>query len=137
MLGFQGDAESPELDPIRIQKGMFLLSQEGGLATEERYDFDAHFWGPYSREVKNDLEQLVRDGYVQARPVPGYSWNKYALTAAGVDHAREVLPHVPAEQAHAVVNIKRTVTGASFRGLLDDVYSRYPDYAVNSLFRSA
>jgi hypothetical protein len=42
LLGFKGEAENPELDPIRIQKGMFLLAHEAGLPNGERYDFSPH-----------------------------------------------------------------------------------------------
>jgi len=136
LLGFKGEAESPALDPVRVQKGMFLLAQEGDLPTRERYDFEPYNWGPYSRQVRRDLDRLVADGYVQTRDVPGYSWKRYGLTAAGVDYARSLLEVAPKEAAHKVAEIKRRVTGVSFNRLLADVYAGYPDYAVNSLFRS-
>lgn len=79
----------------------------------------------------------MADGYVQARDVPGYSWKRYALTAAGIDHARNVLHQdVDSERAHQVAAIKRRVSGASFNKLLEDVYTAYPQMAVNSLFRA-
>ena len=69
--------------------------------------------------------------------MPGYSWKRYALTAAGIDYTRNVLHEdVKPEQAHRVVTIKRRVSGASFNKLLDDVYTAYPQMAVNSLFRA-
>jgi uncharacterized protein len=137
LLGFKGESDSPALDPIRVQKGMFLLAEEGDIPEAERYHFNPYNWGPYSREVRNDLDRLVADGYVQARDVPGYSWKRYALTAAGIDYARNVLHEdVDPQQAHRVAAIKRRVSGASFNTLLEDVYTAYPEMAVNSLFRA-
>lgn len=137
LLGFKSERDSPALDPIRVQKGMFLLSVEAGLPPTECYTFIPHNWGPYSREVRNDLDRLVTAGYVQARNVAGYSWRRYSLTDAGIDYARHVLHEgADAAAAHRVVEIKRRVTGQSFTKLLEDVYTAYPNMAVNSLFRT-
>jgi uncharacterized protein YwgA len=136
LLGFKGQDSSPSLDPVRIQKGMFLVAKESGLPETETYQFVAYNWGPYSRALRNDLGLLVNQGYAQARDVPGYSWKRYALTEAGIDRARELLNESPADAARAVAEIKRRVTGMSFTKLLDDVYAAYPDYAVNSLFKA-
>jgi uncharacterized protein YwgA len=137
LLAFKGEAQSPALDPIRVQKGMFLLAEEGGLPPAERYPFTPYMWGPYSRDLRDDLDRLVREGYVQARDVPGYSWKRYGLTAAGVDYARHLLhTEVEPDVAHRVAETKGRVSRASFNQLLDDVYSSHPAYAVNSLFRS-
>jgi hypothetical protein len=73
---------------------------------------------------------------VRRRDVPGYSWKRYSLTPAGVDQARRLLVSAPKDAAHKVAAIKRRVTEASFNRLLQDVYSAYPEYAANSLFRS-
>jgi uncharacterized protein YwgA len=137
LLGFKGEGDSPALDPIRVQKGMFLLAEEGHLPSGERYGFGAHMWGPYSRELRSDLDRLVSEGYVQTRDVPGYSWKRYGLTNLGVDYARHLLQGAAADTAHKVAETKRHVSSLSFNQLLHDVYSRHPTYAVNSLFRSS
>jgi uncharacterized protein len=136
LLAFKAESDSPALDPIRVQKGMFLLAEEGGLPAEERYDFTPYNWGPYCRDVRTDLDRLVGEGYVQARDVPGYSWKRYGLTAAGIDYARHVLrEEVEPQHARRVADIKQRVSSPSFNELLDDVYTAYPRMAVNSLFR--
>ncbi len=136
LLGFKGEGPSPALDPVRVQKGMFLLAQEGGLPKAEAYTFRPYNWGPYSRALRNDLNQLVSQGYAHALDVPGYSWKRYGLTTAGAERARQILAAAPSDAARAVAAIKRRVTAASFNKLLDDVYTAYPEYAANSLFRT-
>ncbi|MGH7490032.1 MAG: hypothetical protein ACREMY_31160, partial [bacterium] len=41
------DAERP-LDPVRLQKGLFLLAEEGGLSGAESYRFEPYDYGPFS-----------------------------------------------------------------------------------------
>lgn len=136
LLGFKGEGDSPALDPIRVQKGMFLLAQEGGIPESERYAFRPYNLGPYSSAVRSDLNQLITQGYVEARDVPGYSWKRYSLTAGGIDYARNLLHEdIDSGAARNLAAIKRRVSGASFNELLEDVYAEYPDYAVNSVFR--
>ncbi len=134
LMGFKGEGDSPTLDPIRVQKGMFLLAEEGHLPASERYQFEPHMWGPYSRELRRDLDRLVSEGYVQTRDVPGYSWKRYGLTEGGLDYARHMLQEADSATAHRVAHTKARITGHSFTALLQDVYSAHPEYAVNSLF---
>lgn len=137
LLGFNGEgSSSPHLDPIRLQKGMFLVAMEAGLPAEQTYPFMPHNWGPYSRELRADVCTLVMEGYVQADDVPGYTWKRYALTTAGLDLARHILNDTPGDVPRKVAEIKKRVSSSGFTGLLNDVYAAYPAYAVNSLFRT-
>ena len=88
LLGFKGTGDTVALDPVRVQKGMFLLAQEGGIPEDERYTFEPYHYGPYSFELKRDLNELVRSGLAAAHPVSGYSWHRYHLTKAGIEQAR-------------------------------------------------
>jgi uncharacterized protein len=123
------------LDPVRIQKGMFLLSQEGGLPAEQTYDFRAYHYGPMSSAVYNDLEYLEATGLIEGTPVPGYSWQRYKATTRGVEEARTLL-HEQADSAaaHKLYEIKQDVASKNFNDLLRDVYARYPAYATQSVF---
>lgn len=136
LLGFKSAADrSASLDPIRIQKGMFLLANEGNLPLAERYPFEADNWGPYSRELRRDLDELLTDGIAATKDVPGYQWKRYHLTQAGVNKAREALVAADPHDVQRLVGIKHRVSSLSFNDLLSQVYDAYPDYAVKSLFR--
>lgn len=138
LLAFKGAAPDgdPSLDPIRVQKGMFLFAQRGGLPPAERYDFVPHNYGPYSTVLKADLERLVREGYASKKPVPGYTWGSYRLTHAGMERAHQLLEEAPREQARQAFDIKQEVTSVSFNDLLRDVYADYPAFATRSVFRT-
>jgi hypothetical protein len=130
-----GDARA--LDPIRIQKGMFLLAQEGDLREEERYSFRAYDYGPFSSRIYDDLDALADEGLVAREAVPGYTWSRFRLTPAGLSEAQSLADQLNDRQLVSVrflVGLKKDVLSLSFNQLLQYVYSRYPDYAKNSVF---
>lgn len=125
------------LDPVRIQKGLFLLSQEGGLPEDNCYRFRAYDYGPFSSRIYSDLDDLVEEGLVAREPVPGYTWTRYRLTADGMVEAQAIADGLTPEERNAarlLVELKQTVLTQSFNRLLRYVYRRYPDYARNSIF---
>jgi uncharacterized protein YwgA len=130
------DAEG--LDPIRVQKAMFLFSQEGGRPAAERYAFVAYNYGPMSPRVYRDVEALVRGGLVERRPVEGHRWCRLRATKAGHAQARERLQEIAArapDALEALREVRCTVQAHDFAGLLEIVYERYPQYAQRSVFR--
>lgn len=136
LIGLEGAPEG--LDPVRVQKGMFLLAREGGLAGAERYAFRAYNYGPMSPRLYRDLDGLVRRGLVERLPVRGYGWSRVTVTPAGADHVSRLHAEAgPAARAsiERLAAIKRTIVGLSFSELLETVYSRYPAYASRSVFR--
>ena len=134
LLGI-GDARA--LDPIRIQKGMFLLAQEGALRSEERYSFRAYDYGPFSSRIYSDLDDLVDEGYVIREAVPGYTWSRFRLSPTGLAEAHVLAARLSDRQRASVrflARLKRDVLSLSFNKLLRHVYDQYPDYAKNSVF---
>jgi uncharacterized protein YwgA len=123
------------LDPVRLQKGMFLHAREGGVPPVERYWFVPYSYGPMSPALYGDLDALVRDGLVERRPVPGYSWSRYVATERGHAAASALAASAPAGPLHRLAEIKRRVAGLGFAALLSYVYARYPRYAARSVFR--
>jgi uncharacterized protein len=133
LLAYKGDGGSA-LDPVRIQKGMFLLSKEGVIPAGEQYEFTPYHYGPYSFELRADADRLVRQDMADSLPVSGYTWGNYRLTDEGIAYAKEVIERIGPEAARKVYEIKRAVTGKNFADLLRDVYARYPEFAQNSVF---
>lgn len=127
--------ERSALDPVRVQKGMFLFAKEGGVSESEAYTFEPYNWGPYSTLVNNDLQELVRDEFAVARDVPGYTWKTFAPTADGVNKARNLLKTAPRDSVQKLAQIKKRVGLVTFNELLSDVYENYPEFATRSLFR--
>src|SRR5664280_124773 len=123
MLGLRvTTSPSSTLDPVRIQKGMFLFSQQSEVGESEKYEFVPHIYGPYSRELRRDLDTLVEVGAVRETSVDGYSWKAYSLTESGVERAREVLKSSDENEVAVLLAIKERVSQATFTSLLKDVY---------------
>jgi uncharacterized protein YwgA len=136
LLVFLGSGEK-ELDPIRVQKGLFILAQEtpeAWLPSEARYRFEPYRYGPYSAEIYHDLDRLEGLGHVTASRIIGQSWNYYSLTPEGQELARSIAEGMDNRAVQYLRRLRDFVGELSFRKLLTTVYEHYPAYAVNSLF---
>lgn len=130
------DGDRDGLDPIRIQKGLFLVAQEGGLPTRERYWFVPYNYGPMSPRLYRDVDVLVRRGLLERCVVDGQSWRRIRATPAGRERARTLETQIGSQ--HFVLGrmrgIRRLVVGLDFGRLLTTIYERYPTYASRSVF---
>lgn len=130
------DGAPQGLDPVRLQKGMFLDAQESSGGAGEKYAFVPYNYGPMSAQIYSDLEQMVTSGLVEEKPVEGQAWERYVPTEKGLEVGRELLARDGSrEVAKDLHRIKREVASKTFKALLEDVYERYPDYASKSVFR--
>jgi hypothetical protein len=136
LIAFEGAPEG--LDPVRIQKGMFLFARETDVPATQKYDFRPYNYGPMSRQIYDDLDALVAGDLVEQVPVRGQSWTLYRATAQGVTRGNELVAQAGALYPQAVEHLfatKGAVASVSFEELLTDVYDRYPDMATKSVFR--
>lgn len=134
LLQFVGD---DPIDPIRIQKGMFLFAKEAGAPKTQVYDFVPYNWGPCSFEIYGDLDDLLARGLIERAPVLGASWSKYQRTATGHVMAKRTARSgkIVRDLANRAAEIRATVQGKDFEKLLRSVYQKYPEYATKSLLR--
>lgn len=128
-IGAVGPAE---LDPIRIQKGMFLLSMRG--PARNLYEFRPYNWGPFSSDVYADLDELTARGYLNSSRAPGRTWSVYRVTARGDQRARELVASAGAFAVGWLKSAREFLTTHSFAQLLREIYAAYPGFAVNSRF---
>ena len=119
-------------------KGLFLFSKEcppSWVSADARYQFEPYSYGPFSREVYDDLRTLVRLGLVAGEVVPGRDWKAHRLTARGNQTAGAIAPDWPIAVRSYLGKLRHFITRVSFSRLLEIVYGKYPDYAVNSVFQ--
>src|SRR5450755_729547 len=83
-----GTSGPEALDPIRIQKGMFLLSMRGPC--RDLYKFRPYNWGPYSSDLVGDLELLVSRGLLTTVQEPGRNWARFRPTSQGRERAGQM-----------------------------------------------
>lgn len=126
------------LEPVRVQKALFLLAQEAGLPPEERYAFEPYSYGPMSRAIYRDIARLVRQGVLEEVSAGAERRRRVRLTAHGRRLAGELDRDARSRRARARMQldaIRSEVVRLSFAALLRTVYDRYPAYATRSVFR--
>jgi uncharacterized protein len=130
------DGAPQGLDPVRLQKGMFLDAQESDPGEEEKYAFVPYNYGPMSAQIYSDLDALVGEGLVEEVPVQGRSWSRYVATEKGLEAGQDLLDKESSRDVGGqLYRIKKEVASKSFKALLEDVYERYPAFASKSVFR--
>ena len=130
-------SEGEPLDPVRLQKGMFLLAREARLPPRQRYWFVAYNYGPMSPAIYRDVDRLVGEGLAERVAAPGYRWERLVATDRGRERARELAEgdrSATAARLEVVEAVKREVTELDFSALLRRIYRQYPQFAARSVF---
>ena len=129
-----GDA----LSPVQLQKSLFLIGET--VPTVDRtdfYTFKPYNYGPFSREIYTDAEALAAEGLIMISSGPGQTWSDYRATMAGLEKSKELKSRLDDAQCAYIDGLINWLRKLSFEQLLKFIYSRYPEYAVNSMFRVA
>jgi len=137
-----GDGEPIE-GRTRLQKLVFLMQKrleelgEDPLQSDD-YEFIAYDYGPFSKELYDDIDETIARNMVEDREEDlGEDKVKYdyEIQENGKQWVREQLSE---EQAHRVLElaeeIKDEYGDVSLSDLIEEVYSRYPKYAENSIY---
>lgn len=137
-ISFEGAPRG--IDPVRLQKGMFLFAQEvEDVPVAQKYRFRPYNYGPMSKAIYDDLDKLVADGLIEAVPAEGQSWSRYRPTQRGVEHGMQILQGATEIRRRTGIqhlyDTKQAVATMSFDELLEDVYERYPAFATKSVFK--
>jgi len=115
------------LNPTVFVKLMFLLRYETELSSDRTfYDFVPYKYGPFSFALYRELTNLRRDGYL----TPDEKRVTLCERTAGL--AEEKIDELPAAFHEAVDKVVRRYGRKSQKGLVEDVYTRYPWYATKS-----
>jgi uncharacterized protein YwgA len=132
-------ASDDQIDGItRFQKLVFIL-QEGdliefdGLNQANRYDYEAHNYGPYSKELHNQLDRLDRKGVINKEAKRTPAGNKKEVFELGPEapKATDAIEELDIDSDRLLRTIKE-YEDMPLLELLDVVYEEYPDYAAES-----
>ena len=128
----------------RLQKMVFLLQKEleqreqfGG--TVPTYDFIPYDYGPFSRDLYDDLDAMIDQQFVDDAEEPLQSGKVKYIYEIEDDGQELVKSEVKRwEEVQEVLNVAREVKREYNDMLLSDliefVYSEYPDYAERSVY---
>lgn len=125
----------------RFQKMVFLLQEEteGHHRDLKHYRFKPYDYGPFSKELYDDLDELIERGLVsQSQEEFGDDkvFYEYELTEKGFSFMEESCEK---EEIRNIVNVSRDLKSdlnhMELSEVLDYVYSEYTEYAENSVLR--
>jgi DNA-binding PadR family transcriptional regulator len=115
------------MSPLQIMKSLFLFYKE--QQPEDFYEFIPYLYGPCSFEVYKDLKILEEAGLIISHPT-NRGWSLFTVTNKG----EEYLIKDNIELIRKLETIKEFVLSKSFFELLVEIYSKYPEFAINSIF---
>ena len=122
------------LDPVRMQKAIFLLTQRGSDTWQDLYTYRPYNWGPYSGQLSVDLDVLQATDQLVAEPFPGSQYGTFRATPLAEKRVREAWAACSQPEQSFLRTVRAYVTSKSFNALLREVYAAYPQYASKSLF---
>jgi uncharacterized protein YwgA len=123
----------------RMQKLAFLLDEEE-LDDEDFYKFVKYDYGPFSKQLLNDLDRLEREGVIEEEESKTFSGNRrydYRLSDEFADSV-ERLAETDDEVAEIVETARQVVrehNDKSIRALVEHVYDKHPKYKENSVYK--
>jgi uncharacterized protein YwgA len=160
--GGKSDFNDPVSGRTRLMKLLFLLQNEYNLhkklGIDEEYGFEAYNYGPFSKDVYDDVEFLENVGLIKTstkglagpadqneemkvvnnlsvdygleRPDVGYEEEVFELTKKGISFVEEqLLPSLPNSLYKEIIKTKERFSDLPLSSLLRYVYKKYPEAA--------
>jgi hypothetical protein len=126
-----GAAGPYQLDPIRLMKACFLISQRGRADWKAQFDFRPYSFGPFDAGVYRARDALLARGLLVADRSGRYP--AYSLSDEGHEEVARLREVIGDDNADWLARIGAYVTAKSFSELLDEVYATFPKFAVRSV----
>jgi uncharacterized protein len=126
--------EGAPMDPVQVQKAMFLLSRE--LADDVGsgfYRFRPYNYGPFDAEIYTDLQLLAIRGLISIAS-SSRGARLFSATPAGMRQGNDLLEELGPAARSYLRRVVEWVCSLSFADLVRAIYARYPDFRRNSVF---
>jgi hypothetical protein len=134
--GETGGYAEPITGKTRLMKEAFLLDQEG--RSDEPFihpgPFIPYKFGPFSVKVAAALEDLHNMGLVDSSKGDDTT-TRFVLSVEGRKEAGELWAQLPPDARKDLLVVKSSYNGQPLTSLLHYVYSKYPEYTVESELR--
>ena len=116
-----------------MMKLLFLVQMKGS-ARRRFYHFVPYHYGPFAKELYDDLERLQQEGLVSIEQADE---DKTRLMLADADRARQMVAQLPDDLRQDVRTVLDEYGGLTHNQLLARVYEEFPAYARRSRLRHA
>lgn len=126
----QNFIQKPAMITVAMKEA-FLLQQEAGLNLG--YDFIPYKYGPFSKEVYEDIEELEKNLLVErVKPRKDIEMTEIKLIDEFKDWAERIIKTLPQEIKETIKAYTGKYGRMELDKLLDYVYAKYPEYAIKS-----
>ncbi|MGB2603712.1 MAG: hypothetical protein WBC78_08960 [Candidatus Sulfotelmatobacter sp.] len=119
---------------MQLQKSLFLLGMEVPAVRENFYEFFAHNYGPFCKDIYADAERLAQNSLIVVERTQ-QSHAMFLITAIGEARVAHIKPEVPPRTWEYLRTAVEWTQQQSFSGLIRAIYDKYPEYRVNSVFQ--
>ena len=130
------EGDSP-LRPVQLQKSLFLISKAltpPQLQEANFYVFEPYDYGPFSRYIYLDADDLERNGLVTIQRPPEQRYNHYRITELGRQEAEALKSRLNPELRQYLGEVVKFTQTTSFNQLVSAIYAAYPEMKANSVF---
>lgn len=119
---------------LMLVKQVFLLAKEIIPSLKSKLDFFASNYGPFSSKFAQESDRLIAENYIDVEHIREGDFERYefSLTKKGEEHARRVFENLPENLQRKIERKRKGWDQLGYRGILNLVYSKYPEYAVRS-----
>ena len=131
-------APSKQLQPVHLQKSLFLLGRRLSgkqLQVEEFYQFEPYDYGPFCSQVYSDADQLRDEGLVHIDQPTSLSFRLYSVTEQGGERANTLRKALDQDVRNYLDRLVSWTSSLSFKRLVSAIYHEFPDMKVNSVFQ--
>ena len=123
-----------DYSPVQVQKLFFLLDRNAAhLYGGPLFSFTPYNYGPFDRQVYDELEHLADQGKVKF--IPAWNWRNYRLTTEGQAEGEKILSSLPPKLYTYLGKASSFVRSLTFTQLVSAIYRAYPDMRANSVFQ--
>ena len=135
--GSEGIINEPIDGKTRLQKELFLShqmlkTQEPSNDISRPYSFRPYRYGPYCKEIYNDIEWLKRKDIVEEDIVStayGGIVRRFRLTSKGVQETRQMIQERGLESQYNIIKeVKRRFNAMSVVELVEFTHREFADY---------
>lgn len=115
-------------EPIRgrtkLQKIVFLLNSRFGKFSD--YAFSIHYYGPFSRDLAEELEYLRMQGWIEEKPIDLGDLTRFNIEVT--DKGKRLLRSKvridrPTSMMRSMVNMARRLNHSSLEHVIDRAYA--------------
>ena len=128
-------ADGAKMSPAQVQKTVFLVGRRRPVG-DDFYEFKPDAYGPFCIDIVHDAQRLDDQGFARVVHDRRHINPDYCVTVKGHRRALELEETLDVESRDYVHKIVEWAMQLDFKGLVASVNAAYPEFAVNSVFRS-